>query len=96
MRVNVLPLVFQVITKTSRVMFARHRDGFIFPIMLNVNSYDGAFVAIIQRLNCRDDFVWFYSKTYAIVGASHGSLSMMGVSSFASKVVVVVGGCRSS
>ena len=61
-------------------MFAKHHDGYIFPVMLNVNSYDGSFVGIFQRLNCKDEFIWFYSKSFAVVAASPGSLEMMGVS----------------
>lgn len=60
-------------------MFAKHRHGHIFPVLLNVNPLNDSFVGIIQKLNCSSHFIWFYSKSFVICGASRESLHMLGV-----------------
>ena len=62
-------------------MFCRHRQGYIFPVVMNINCLESSFVSIIQKLHCTDEFIWFYSKSHIVTAASQGSLALMGVRS---------------
>jgi hypothetical protein len=65
--------------QSSRTMFGKHRLGYIFPILMNANALDTCFAGVIQKLNCPEEFIWFYSKSFVVCEASQESYNMMGV-----------------
>ena len=67
--------------RTTRIAFAKHRQGHIFPVIINTNTLDSSFVGIIQPLPCQDDFIFFYEHSLMMCAATQGALSMTGVSS---------------
>jgi hypothetical protein len=72
-------LQLQTIVRTSRTMFARHRQGHIFPIILHVDAMDSSFVGVIQKIPTQDEFIWYYAQSHVIVAASELSLLALGV-----------------
>lgn len=66
--------------KMSRVMFMKHRDGYMLPVYLNVNSFKYRIVAVIQKLKVSDQFIWFYSNSWTVCAATHESFRLLGVS----------------
>lgn len=73
---------------TSRTMFGKHKQGHIFPLLMNSNSTEQCFVGVMQRLSNTDEFIWFYSKSHIIAGASQDTIAMFGVSVVVDKVRV--------
>lgn len=69
----------QVMIGASRTMFARHSQGYLFPILINAQPMESCFAGCIQRLKTEDEFVWFYTKSFTVCGASQQSYAMMGV-----------------
>ena len=69
----------QVILSNARILFVKHRQGYIFPAQVNVSVMDGCFVAAMQKCNTSEEFIWFYSKSFVVSAASEGSLAMLGV-----------------
>lgn len=71
--------VLQTILQSSRVIFIKHRAGYVVPVILQVNSYAGSVVAIAQKLTVSDEYVWFFSNNYRVTTATHGAVRMLGV-----------------
>ena len=69
----------QFMLSAARVMFLKHRQGHIFPALVNTNVMEGSFVAAMQKLNTSDEFIWFYSRSLTVSAASLGSLALLGV-----------------
>ena len=69
----------QIMLETSRVMFAKHRQGYIFPVLMNANMLACEFVGIIQKLTSVDEYILYHSGNLAIASATQGSLSAMEV-----------------
>lgn len=69
----------QVMIGNSRTMFARHSQGYLFPILMNAQPMEACFAGCMQRLKSEDEFVWFYTKSFTVCGASQRSYSVMGV-----------------
>ena len=65
--------------RSTHISVAKHRQGHIFPIVINMNTLESSFVGILQPLPCQDDFIFFYDKSLMVTAASQGALSMMGV-----------------
>jgi hypothetical protein len=64
----------------SRVMFGKHKRGYIFPILLNATALDSCLVSVIHKLTTTDEFVWFYAKSLTVCGVTAKSASLFGVS----------------
>ena len=64
---------------TARMVFVKHRQGFVFPAQVNANVVDGQFVAALQKCDTTDEFLWFYRKSHSVTAASEGSLALLGV-----------------
>ena len=65
--------------KTTRVSFAKHRQGYIFPIVVNTNTLDGSFVGIMQPLPCQDEFIFFYSKSLLVSSSTQSAMAILHV-----------------
>jgi hypothetical protein len=65
----------------TRVMFARHREGHIFPVLMHVTRGETEFAGIFQRVASADDFVLFLADSLVVTAASQleGSLALFGV-----------------
>ncbi len=74
---------WQVMMQSSRTMFGKHKHGYIFPVLMNANALDNCFAGVIQKLECPDEFIWFYSKSLLVCEATEASYHMMGVRSLA-------------
>lgn len=70
----------EVIMKTTRTSFAKHRQGYILPVLINLNTMDGAFMGIMQPLPCQDEFIFYYSKSFVVTAASKGAFALLKVS----------------
>lgn len=64
---------------TTRTVFAKHRQGYIFPLLLNVKPMENSFAGVLQRLPTQDNFVLFFSQSFIVSAATQESLGMMGV-----------------
>ena len=64
---------------TTRTVFGKHRQGHIFPMLLNVKPMETSFAGIMQELTTTDQFVMFLSKSFVVLEATHESLNLMGV-----------------
>ena len=60
-------------------MFAKHKNGHIFPIRLYIDALDTHFMAIIEEYKSTDEFVWFYEHSHEIVAASKKSMQLFAV-----------------
>ena len=69
----------QVIIQTSRVIFIKHRAGYVLPVILQVNSFAGSVVAIAQKLTVADEYAWFFSNSLRMTAATHGAMRLLGV-----------------
>ena len=65
--------------KTSRVAFAKHRQGYVFPIFLNVNVLDSSFVGVVQKAPTVDEYIWFYERSLAVAAVSEQCMHLLGV-----------------
>jgi hypothetical protein len=70
----------QTVMNTTRTVFAKHRQGYIFPLLLNVKPMENSFAGVLQRLPTQDNFVLFFSQSFIVSAATQESLGMMGVS----------------
>ncbi len=71
--------ISQYFPSMSRVMFGKHKQGYIFPLMLALNMMEDGISGAVQRIDTSDEFIWFYSKSLTICGASQGSYRLLGV-----------------
>lgn len=69
----------QVILNSARVLFVKHRHGYIFPVYSNTNVVDGCFFAAMQKVETTDEYIWFYSDSFTVAAASRGALNLLGV-----------------
>lgn len=69
----------QTSMKVSRVLFMKHKDGYMIPAFIQVNSYDSNLVSIVQKLNVSEQYIWFFSKTLKVCAATSESMRIMGV-----------------
>ena len=69
---------------TTRTVFGKHSQGYIFPMLLNVKPMDHSFAGIVQELASPEHFVLFTSKTFRVLEATLHSMKLMNV-----RVVVV-------
>ena len=69
-----------MLMKNSRVLFGKHKQGYVFPMLLNTSALETCFVGVMQKITSNDEFLWFYSKSLQVVAGSLESLMMMGVS----------------
>ena len=51
----------------------------MFPIVMNINTLDGSFIGILQRLRSTEEYMFVSSKTFTVTAASEGSLSLLEV-----------------
>lgn len=79
----------QVMLSKARLMFLKHRQGHLLPVIMNANVVDSSFVAVMQQVQTSDEYIWFYSNSHTICGASQGSLSLLGVRSCMLRVLDV-------
>ena len=70
----------QVMQSSSRTMFAKHKQGYIFPVLQNSSTLERCFIGFVQKLITTEEFIWFYSKSYIIPEATRDSLLLLGVS----------------
>ena len=73
---------WQVMLRSTRTMFGKHKQGHIFPIIISANTLDTCFAGVIHKVHCPDEFIWFYSKSLIVCAASLQSLELMGVRGF--------------
>ena len=64
---------------TTRVAFAVHRAGHIFPVVQGIKSMDEGFGGLVQLLPTQFKFVMFMSNSFTVTGCCQESLSMLGV-----------------
>ena len=97
MRVAYIPFCdpLQTVMNTTRTVFAKHRQGYIFPMLLNVKPMESSFAGVMQRLPTQDNFILFYSQSFIVSAATQESLGLMGVRSWCSQELYCVGsGCK--
>ena len=70
----------------SRTMFAKHRLGHIFPVLMNAKAMEEGIAGAMQKINTTDEFVWFYSKSLTVVAGTALSLAALGVSGSSARV----------
>ena len=70
----------QNLIHTSRMMFGRHKQGYIFPLQINATIMDSTFYAVMQAASTQQEFIWFYSQSLRICAATEGSVKLLGVS----------------
>jgi hypothetical protein len=69
----------EVMMNSSRTMFGKHKQGYLFPLLINSISGENGFVGMMQRLHTSDEFIWFYSKSLVIAGATQDCMRALGV-----------------
>lgn len=74
------PPLFQTVMNTTRTVFGKHHDGYIFPILLNVKPLEYSFAGVIAELQTPEQFICFSSKTFIITAATRESHRLLGVS----------------
>ena len=63
-----------------RTLFGKHREGYIFPMLMKASPMDNCFMSVMQRLTTSDEYIWFFSKSFTVCAASHESMRLLGVS----------------
>ena len=63
----------------TRTVFARHRAGYLFPVLLCVKPMSNSFAGIIQRLYTNDNFLLFTSVSRRVAGGTQVRVNVVTV-----------------
>ena len=73
--------VRQTAFKSTRVIFMKHRAGYVMPMLLQVSTFDDHIVAVAQKLNVSEQYIWVMSSSLKVCAATQEALRMLGVRS---------------
>lgn len=64
---------------TTRTVFGRHKEGYIFPLLLNVKPLEHCFAGVIAELHTSEQFIIFTSEALLITAATAESCTLLQV-----------------
>jgi hypothetical protein len=70
----------QHVVNATQVTFARHRNGYIMPVLLSVTPVGAEVAGIMQAIDTDEHHILFREDNLVVTAATSKSLWMMGVS----------------
>jgi hypothetical protein len=78
-QLSVCLYISQTVLDTTRTVFGLHKEGYMFPMLLNVKPMENSFSGVIAPLYTATQFILFTNKTFAVKSATKESYKLFDV-----------------
>ena len=67
---------------TTRTVFGRHHDGYIFPMLINLKPQEHCFTGVVSSIKTTEQFIIFTSQRFIVTAATNESHKLLRVSNW--------------